>query len=101
MARLIRAMYAATAVMKLASASNSCAGLRKNSNTLTTIGLFLWQPMLRWAARIAAILPTTARDFSDSWRAEDEFGRVHHGHAVLEIIPGVAGSEAGLNYPSP
>ena len=34
-------------------------------------------------------------------RAEDEFGRVHHGHAVLEIIPGVAGSEAGLNYPSP
>lgn len=34
-------------------------------------------------------------------RAEDEFGRVHHGHAVLEIIPGVAGSEAGLDYPSP
>ena len=34
-------------------------------------------------------------------RAEDEFGRVHHGHAVLEIVPGVAGSEAGLDYPSP
>ena len=73
MARLIRAMCAATAVTKLVSASNSCAGLRKNSNTLTTIGLFLWQPMLRWAARIAAILPTTARDFSDYWRADLTF----------------------------
>ena len=34
-------------------------------------------------------------------RASDEFGREHHGHAVLEIVPGVAGSEAGLSYPSP
>ena len=34
-------------------------------------------------------------------RASDEFGREHHGHAVLEIVPGVAGSEAGLTYPSP
>jgi len=29
----------------------------------------------------------------------DEFGRVHHGHAVLEVSGGSAGSEAGMAYP--
>lgn len=33
-------------------------------------------------------------------QAIDEFGRVHHGHTVLEITGGLAGSEAGLSYPS-
>ena len=32
-------------------------------------------------------------------RAVDEFGRVHHGHTVLEIFGGMAGSEAGMAYP--
>ena len=32
-------------------------------------------------------------------RAEDEFGRVHHGHAILEIAAGHAGSEQGIQYP--
>jgi hypothetical protein len=32
-------------------------------------------------------------------RATDEFGRVHHGHAVLEITAGFAGSESGIQYP--
>ena len=32
-------------------------------------------------------------------RAEDEFGRIHHGHAVLEISAGAAGSEVGHQYP--
>ncbi len=32
-------------------------------------------------------------------RAEDEFGRVHHGHAILEITAGSAGSEQGMRYP--
>ena len=32
-------------------------------------------------------------------RAEDEFGRVHHGHAILEITAGLAGSEQALEYP--
>ena len=33
-------------------------------------------------------------------RAADEFGRIHHGHAVLEITAGFAGSEVGVQYPS-
>ena len=33
-------------------------------------------------------------------RAADEFGRIHHGHAILEIIAGFADSEVGLQYPS-
>jgi hypothetical protein len=33
-------------------------------------------------------------------RAADEFGRIHHGHAVLEITAGFAGSEKGIRYPS-
>ena len=33
-------------------------------------------------------------------RAADEFGRVHHGHAVIEITAGFAGSEKGVHYPS-
>ena len=32
-------------------------------------------------------------------QAEDEFGRIHHGHTVLEVVPGLAGSEQGLVYP--
>ncbi len=32
-------------------------------------------------------------------RAVDEFGRVHHGHTVLEISAGTAGSERGMAYP--
>ncbi|MEM9623242.1 MAG: calcineurin-like phosphoesterase family protein [Pseudomonadota bacterium] len=32
-------------------------------------------------------------------RAEDEFGKVHHGHTVLEITAGFAGSEQGMQYP--
>ena len=31
-------------------------------------------------------------------RAVDEFGRVHHGHTVLEIVGGMEGSEKGLRY---
>ena len=31
-------------------------------------------------------------------RAVDEFDRVHHAHAVLEIIGGMKGSENGLRY---
>lgn len=31
-------------------------------------------------------------------RAVDEFGRVHHGHAILEITGGMAGSESGTAY---
>ena len=31
--------------------------------------------------------------------AEDEFGRVHHGHAVLEVTAGLDGSEEGNRYP--
>ena len=31
-------------------------------------------------------------------RAIDEFGRVHHGHTVLEIVGGMKGSERGLRY---
>ena len=33
-------------------------------------------------------------------RAADEFGRIHHGHAILEIIAGFADSEVGVQYPS-
>lgn len=33
-------------------------------------------------------------------RASDEFGRVHHGHAVLEVTAGFAGSEEGMHYPT-
>jgi hypothetical protein len=33
-------------------------------------------------------------------RASDEFGRVHHGHAVLEVTAGFAGSEEGMRYPT-
>lgn len=33
-------------------------------------------------------------------RAEDEFGRIHHGHAILEIAAGHSGSEQGLQYPN-
>lgn len=33
-------------------------------------------------------------------RAMDEFGRVHHGHAVLEISAGLDGSEDGIGYPN-
>ena len=32
-------------------------------------------------------------------QAEDEFGRIHHGHTVLEVVPGLRGSEQGLAYP--
>ncbi len=32
-------------------------------------------------------------------RAVDEFGRVHHGHTVLEVVGGSGGTEAGLDYP--
>lgn len=32
-------------------------------------------------------------------QAEDEFGRLHHGHTVLEIVPGFEGSQAGNKYP--
>ena len=32
-------------------------------------------------------------------QAEDEFGRIHHGHTVLEIVPGFEGSETGNKYP--
>ena len=31
-------------------------------------------------------------------RAVDEFGRVHHGHTVLEIVGGMKGTEEGLRY---
>ena len=31
-------------------------------------------------------------------RAIDEFGRVHHGHSILEITGGMRGSEAGVKY---
>ena len=31
-------------------------------------------------------------------RAADEFGRIHHGHAILEIIAGFADSEVGVQY---
>ena len=31
-------------------------------------------------------------------RAVDEFGRIHHGHTVLEIVGGMRGSEKGLRY---
>ena len=31
-------------------------------------------------------------------RAVDEFGRIHHGHTVLEIVGGMKGSEKGLRY---
>ena len=31
-------------------------------------------------------------------RAIDEFGRVHHGHSVLEITGGMRGTEAGVKY---
>ena len=32
-------------------------------------------------------------------QAEDEFGRLHHGHTVLEIVPGFEGSQVGNKYP--
>ncbi len=32
-------------------------------------------------------------------RAKDEFGRIHHGHAVLEITAGMLGNEKGVVYP--
>ena len=32
-------------------------------------------------------------------QAEDEFGRLHHGHTGLEIVPGFEGSETGNKYP--
>ena len=32
-------------------------------------------------------------------QAEDEFGRLHHGHTVLEIVPGFEGSETSNKYP--
>lgn len=32
-------------------------------------------------------------------RAVDEFGRVHHGHTVLEITGGMAGTDEGMTYP--
>lgn len=32
-------------------------------------------------------------------QAEDEFGRLHHGHTVVEIVPGFEGSETGNKYP--
>ena len=32
-------------------------------------------------------------------QAEDEFGRLHHGHTVLEIVPGFEGSQTGNKYP--
>ena len=32
-------------------------------------------------------------------QAEDEFGRLHHGHTVLEIVPGFEGSATGNKYP--
>ena len=31
-------------------------------------------------------------------RAIDEFGRVHHGHSILEITGGMRGTEAGVKY---
>ena len=31
-------------------------------------------------------------------RAIDEFGRVHHGHSILEITGDMRGSEAGVKY---
>ena len=31
-------------------------------------------------------------------RAIDEFGQVHHGHTVLEVVAGMAGSEDGIHY---
>ena len=34
-------------------------------------------------------------------RAKDEFGRFHHGHAILEITQGFEGNEAGLQYVEP
>jgi hypothetical protein len=33
-------------------------------------------------------------------QAKDEFGRLHHGHAILEITAGFAGSEVGNRYPT-
>lgn len=36
--------------------------------------------------------------YSVTVRAVDEFGREHHGHAVLEITAGAQGSEAGMVY---
>ena len=32
-------------------------------------------------------------------QAEDEFGRLHHGHTVVEIVPGFEGTETGNKYP--
>ena len=32
-------------------------------------------------------------------RAVDEFGRTHHGHTILEVTGGMAGTEEGLAYP--
>jgi calcineurin-like phosphoesterase family protein len=32
-------------------------------------------------------------------RAIDEFGRIHHGHTILEVSSGFAGSEDGIVYP--
>ncbi len=32
-------------------------------------------------------------------QAEDEFGRVQHGHAILEVTAGLSGSETGIRYP--
>ena len=31
-------------------------------------------------------------------RAIDEFGRVHHGHSILEITGGMRGTEAAVKY---
>ena len=33
-------------------------------------------------------------------RAADDFGRIHHGHAILEITAGFADGEIGVQYPS-
>ena len=33
-------------------------------------------------------------------RAVDEFGRIHHAHAILEITAGFEGGETGIRYPN-
>ena len=43
--------------------------LEQELKYVDTDGLFSWQPMLRWAARIAVMPPTAARDFSNYWQA--------------------------------
>ena len=65
---------------------------------------FLMLPQLASGAEAAGrvFLDTNKNGLLDGSESgvAGEFGRVHHGHAVIEITAGFAGSEKGMHYPS-